>query len=68
MESERKRNPGVVRVLLSNPRQESRLLRLLELSGVGRVVEGGVEEDEAHAARMDDWIIWETGPERGRAP
>jgi hypothetical protein len=29
------RNPGGIRVLLSNPRWESRLLRFLELSGVG---------------------------------
>jgi hypothetical protein len=35
---------------------------------VGRFVEGGVEEDEAHAARMDDWIIWEVEEEKGRAP
>jgi hypothetical protein len=62
------RNPGRVRALLSNPRWESRLLRFLELSGVGRLVEGGVEEDEAHAARMDDWIIWKPEEERGRAP
>jgi hypothetical protein len=43
-------------------------MRLLQLSGVGRLVKGGVEEDEAHAARMDDWIIWEAGEGRGRAP
>jgi hypothetical protein len=57
-----------VKVLLSNPRWESMLLRFLELSGMGRVVDGGVEQDEAHAARMDDWIVWEAGEERGRAP
>jgi hypothetical protein len=34
----------------------------------GKTVEGGVEEDEAHAARMDDWIIWEAEEEGGRAP
>jgi hypothetical protein len=32
-------DPGGVRVLLSNPRWESRLLRFLELSEVGRVME-----------------------------
>jgi hypothetical protein len=61
------RNPGGVRVLLSNPRWESRLLRFLELSGVGRFVEGGVDEDEAHATRMDDWIVWEAREETERA-
>jgi hypothetical protein len=61
------RNPGGVRVLLSNMRWESRLLRFLELSRVGRFVEGGVDEDEARATRMDDWIVWEREEETGRA-
>jgi hypothetical protein len=47
------RNSGGVRVLLANPRWESRLLRFLELSSAGRFVEGGVDEDEAHASKMD---------------
>jgi hypothetical protein len=34
------RNPKGIGILLSNPRWESRLLRFLELSGVGRYVEG----------------------------
>jgi hypothetical protein len=53
------KDPGSVRVLLSNPRWESRLLRLLELSGVGRVMDDRVDEEEAWAARLDRWIIWE---------
>jgi hypothetical protein len=53
--------------LLSSPRWESRLLRFLQLSGVGRFVEGGVDEDEAHATRMDGWIVWEVEEETGRA-
>jgi hypothetical protein len=57
---------GGIRVLLSNSRWESRLLRFLELSGVGRRVEGGEDEDEAHATRMDDWIVWETEGTGGR--
>jgi ribonuclease HI len=57
------RNPGSIRALLSNPRWEARLLRYLELSGVGRHVDGGVDEDEAHAVRMDQWIIWEAEEE-----
>jgi hypothetical protein len=62
------RKRGGVRILLSNPRWESRLLRFLGLSEVGRLGEGGEEEDEAHAARMDDWITWQAEEERGRAP
>jgi hypothetical protein len=60
------RNPGSIGILLSSPRWEGRLLRYLELSGVGRFVEGGIEEDEAHAARMDRWIVWEAEEERVR--
>jgi hypothetical protein len=41
------RNPGGVRVLLANPGWESRLLRFLELSGVGIFA-------EARATKMDD--------------
>jgi hypothetical protein len=55
-----------VRVLLANPRWESRLLPFLELFGVGRFVEGGTDEDEAHASRMDDWVIWEAEEEERR--
>jgi hypothetical protein len=53
------RNPSGIRALLSDPRWESRLLRFLELSDVGRHVEGGVDEDQAHAESMDQWIVWE---------
>jgi hypothetical protein len=62
------RDIGGVRVLLANPRWEERLLRFLELSGVGRVVASGTDEDEAWARRMDDWIVWEVREEavRGR--
>jgi hypothetical protein len=34
-------------------------MRFLELSGVGRLVEGGKDEEEAHAEKMDQWIVWE---------
>jgi hypothetical protein len=54
-----------VRVLLSNPRWERRLLRFLELSGVGRTVEGGLDV-EAHASIMDEWIVWEAKEEGAR--
>jgi len=53
------KNPGSIRVLLSNPRWERQLLRFLELSGVGRVVEDGTDEDQARAERMDRWVAWE---------
>jgi len=53
------KNPGSIKVLLSNPRWERRLLCFLELSGVGRVVEDGRDEDQERAERMDRWIIWE---------
>jgi hypothetical protein len=58
------RDPGSVRVLLSNPRWEGRFLRFLEISGMGRTVDG-LDVEEAHASRLDQWIIWETGEEGG---
>jgi len=51
------KDPGSIRVLLSNPRWERSLLRFLELSGVGRVVDDGTDEEETRAARLDGWII-----------
>jgi hypothetical protein len=45
------RDPGGVRVLLGNPRWEKRLLRFLELPGVGRVVANGTDEGEAGPER-----------------
>jgi hypothetical protein len=41
------REPGGVCVLRANRRWEKRLLRFLELSGVGRVVVDGTDENEA---------------------
>jgi hypothetical protein len=38
------KDPRSVRVLLSNPRWERWLLRFLELSGVWRAMEDGVDE------------------------
>jgi len=55
------RPPGGVRSLLSNPRWEKKLLKLLELSGVGRIMADGTEEEEVRGARKDDWVIWEDG-------
>jgi hypothetical protein len=51
------RDPGSIRVLLSKTRWERRLLRFLELSGLGRIVEVGLDVEEAYAARMDEWVI-----------
>ena len=33
------------------------VVTLLELSGVGRVVEGGTDTEEAWAAKLDGWIV-----------
>jgi hypothetical protein len=60
------RDPGGVRVLLANPRWERRLVKFLELSGVGRVMADGTDEDGAYAARMDEWVARETA--EGAAP
>jgi len=44
------RDPGDVRVLLSNPRWERCLLRFLESSSVGRAVEGGLDVEEVRTS------------------
>ena len=46
------KDPGSIWVLLNNPRWERRLLRFLELSGAGRLVEGE-DVEETRAAKMD---------------
>jgi len=48
------RDLGGIRVLLNNPRWEKRLLRFLEMSGMGRVVEDGSDKDQVRAKRMDN--------------
>jgi hypothetical protein len=53
------KNPGGVRVLLANPRWERRFVKFLELSGVGRVMADGTDEDGARAAKMDEWVVWD---------
>jgi len=54
------KDPGSIRVLLSNPRWGRRLLRFLELSEVGRVMDDGRDEEEARATRLGNWVIfWE---------
>jgi len=63
------KEPGGLRVLLANPRWERRFVRFLELSGVGRMIADGTDEESAHAARMDEWIAWEPrGARDGIAP
>jgi hypothetical protein len=47
---------GGLRVLLANPRWEKRLLKFLELSGAGRIVASGEDEEEVWAQKMDEWI------------
>ena len=46
-------------MLLANPRLERWFVRFLELSGVGRTMKVGTDEESAHAARMDEWVAWE---------
>ena len=60
------KNLGGVRVLLANARWERRLVRFLELSGVGRTVTDGTDEDGARAAKMGEWVVWEV--KGGMAP
>jgi hypothetical protein len=60
--------PRNVWMLLASPRWEKRLLFFLELSGVGRVMETGVDDEEAWAERMDGWIVWEDGRVSVREP
>jgi hypothetical protein len=35
-------------------------VKFLELPAVGRVVADGTDEDGVRAARMDEWVVWET--------
>ena len=53
------KNPGGVWGLLADPRWERRFVHFLELSGIRRVVEDGIDEDNACAARVDEWAIWD---------
>ena len=58
VEAREGKDPKSIRVLLNNPRWERRLLRFLELSGVGRLA-GNEDVEETRAARLDGWIAWE---------
>jgi hypothetical protein len=49
--------PKGIRALLANPRWESWLVHFLKLSGVGRVVERGKDEEAERTKRLDGWII-----------
>jgi len=60
------KKPGSVRVLLANPRWQRRFVRFLELTEVGRTVADGTDEDGARAARVDEWVAWETKTEDAR--
>jgi len=54
------RHPPSIWVLLGDPRWEARLLRFIELSGIGRVV-GEVDVEEEWAVRLDGWVTEERG-------
>ena len=53
------KSPGCLKALLPSPLWELRLLRFLELPGVGRIVEDGTDEDERRANPLGGWIAWE---------
>jgi len=53
------KEPRGARVLLASPRWERRFLKFMELSGVGRVMADGTDEDGAYTAKMDEWVVWE---------
>jgi hypothetical protein len=55
-------------MLLASPRWEKRLLRFLELSGVGRIMENGKDDEEVRAAVRNGWIIWEDKVDVAREP
>jgi hypothetical protein len=48
------KHAGSVRRLLADPRWEKRFVRFLELSGVGRTLADGTEEESGYAARMEE--------------
>jgi len=50
--------------LLANPRWERRFVYFLEPSGVDRVMEDGMDEGNACAVKMDEWVVWEAAEER----
>jgi hypothetical protein len=50
------KDSGGVRVLLANSRWERRFVKFLELSGVGRTMADGADENGARATRMDEWM------------
>jgi hypothetical protein len=54
-------------MLLASPRWEKRLLHFLELSGVGRIMENGEDDEEVRAAGRDGWIIWEDKADMARS-
>lgn len=53
-------------MLLANLRWEWGLVKFLKLSGVGRTMADGTDEDGAYAARMDEWVAWKEVSLRAR--
>jgi hypothetical protein len=54
------KSPDSARRLLADLRWAKRFVHFLELSGVGRTLADGVDEESAYASRIDTWIAWET--------
>ena len=51
--------PGSGRLRSANQRQEWRFYEFLDMCVVGRKMTDGMDEDNAHAQRMDGWVMWE---------
>jgi hypothetical protein len=53
------RTPGVSGVV-SQSQVGAAVCKVPGAIGVGRVVADGTDEDGARAAKMDEWVVWET--------
>jgi hypothetical protein len=54
------KTPGGVRVLVGQSQVGAATCEVPGAVGVGRVMADGTDEDGAYAARMDEWVAWET--------
>jgi len=56
-----KQEPGRCPGVVNQSQVGEAVCPFLELSGVGRTMADGTDEDGARAARMDEWVVWEVG-------
>jgi len=54
------KEPGRCPGVASQSQVGRRFVRFLELSGVGKTMADGTDEDGARAAKMDEWVMWES--------